>query len=188
MALDTLRVESPETAGFKKIAAACMPNDGADSTFGRFCGRGGLLCSNCGKEPTVRRKKVIAILTALLVVSGVWLFFNPPGRFGWGCYAYTTYGSIPRPVSDLQVRCDGAVRTVDKTHDLAYDHVRWLLDPMPEILIVGTGWDGVTVPRSEVKNLQGCEVEVLETGDALDRYNRLKREGRKVAIHVHSTC
>ncbi len=123
-----------------------------------------------------------------LALAVAWPCINPPGRFGICFFALTTYGSIPRPIEDLQVRCDGATRSIEKTHSLKYEHVAWLLEPAPEVLIIATGWDGVAIPEARIEEISMCEVKVLKTGEAVRLYNRLKGQGRRVAIHVHSTC
>ena len=73
-------------------------------------------------------KKLITVLVVMAVLSTFWLLGNPPGRFGWCCYAYSTYGSCPRPISDFQVRADGSTRKVPKTHQLSFEQIKWLLD------------------------------------------------------------
>jgi hypothetical protein len=88
----------------------------------------------------------------------------------------------------MQVRPDGAIRKIAKTHQLSLNHVQWLLDAKPEVLIVAIGWDGVTDPESRIREYRECEVHILRNRDAIELYNRLKRSGRKVAIHYHSTC
>lgn len=134
-----------------------------------------------------RRKLVVTGGVALALIAG-WLFYNPPGAFGVCTFGLTTYGAIPRLVSDLQIRCDGEVRPISKTHDLELKHVEWLLDPQPEVLIIATGWHGATQVAPSVMDLTECEVITLPSNEAGVLYNKLKQEGRKVAIHYHSTC
>ena len=118
----------------------------------------------------------------------VWLAANPPGRFGWCCYAYTTYGVFPRPISDFQVRADGSTRKVGKTHQLTFEQIQWLLTPVPDVLIIALGWDGVTTPDDRIRQYQGCPIHFLRNKEATELFNRLKRDGKRVAIHYHSTC
>ena len=131
-----------------------------------------------------RRTRVLLLVLGVAVV--LWFVVNPPGRFGRCTFAWTTYNSIPRVLSDVQVRSDGELRSVPKTHALTDQQVQWLLDPMPEVLIIGTGWDGMVHP--DLSNVPGCEVTQLKTPDAVRLYNRLKKSGKRVAIHLHSTC
>ena len=135
-----------------------------------------------------RKRKLITVLVAITAFATAWLVANPPGRFGWCCYGYTTYGACPRPISDLQIRADGSVRKVTKTHQLAFEEVEWLLDSKPEVLIIALGWDGVTTPDDRIRECRGCETHLLKNEKAIDLFNRLKRAGKRVAIHYHSTC
>jgi hypothetical protein len=134
------------------------------------------------------KKKITAVLVVIAAFSAVWLYANPPGRFGWCCFAYTTYGACPRPISDFQVRADGGIRNVDKTHQLAFEQIQWLLDPKPDVLIIALGWDGVTTPDRRIQEYDGCELHILKNQEAIELFNRLKRAGKRVAIHYHSTC
>ena len=136
----------------------------------------------------MKKKRGLIFGACFAIILVGWFFLNPPGRFGFCMFGLTTYGCIPHPASDLQVRCDGTTRSVEKTHALKLEHVLWLLDPMPSILIIGIGWDGAVHPLEQVKDLKDCEVRILNTGEAIEEYDRLKSEGERVAIHVHSTC
>lgn len=136
----------------------------------------------------MNKKRLAFIGTALLLLLAVWTLVNPPGRFGICGFGYTVYGVIPYPASDLQVRCDGASRTVEKIHSLSLEEVKWLLEPPPEVLIIATGWSGVTKVGDGIRKIEGCEVKILETGEARELFNTLKAKGVRVAIHYHSTC
>jgi hypothetical protein len=134
------------------------------------------------------KRRLIALLVVMVVVSTIWLLTNPPGRFGWCCFGYSTYSACPRPISDFQVRVDGSTRKVPKTHLLTFAQIEWLLDPKPEVLIIALGWDGMTTPEERIRQYKGCEVHCLENPEAIALFNRLKRSGKQVAIHYHSTC
>ncbi|MBI3922823.1 MAG: hypothetical protein HY318_15490 [Armatimonadetes bacterium] len=134
------------------------------------------------------RKTTIVICIAVVLLISLWLITNPPGRFGKCGFAFTTYNSVPRIVTDMQIRCDGKFRKVEKTHDLGYSEIEWLLMPPPEVLILSTGWSAKVVPAENIRETIPCEVHLLPTGKAIEEFNRLKREGRRVAIHLHSTC
>jgi len=133
------------------------------------------------------KRKVAALVLVVLLLVG-WIVGNPPGRFGWSRFGLTVYNCLPRPISDLQIRSDGRLRTVTKTHDLTLEAVQWLLEPKPEFLIIAIGWDGVTRPAAEIAALQQCQVKILKSGEALKLFNQLKKAGKLVAIHYHSTC
>jgi hypothetical protein len=135
-----------------------------------------------------RTRKWRYLLIAACVSAIVWAAINPPGLFGLSGFGFTAYGCRPFIISDVQVRADGASRTCQKTHDLQLEDIRWLLQPQPEILIIGTGWNGIVEVAEAVRELPGIDVRILKSGQAKELYNRLKRAGKKVAIHYHSTC
>src|SRR5678815_1254730 len=106
--------------------------------------------------------KLIAVLVVSAVLSTIWLIANPPARFGWCCYACSTYSSCPRLISDFQVCGDGTTRKVTKTHQLSFEQIEWLLDSKPEVLIIALGWDGVTTPDDRIRLHKGCEIHILK--------------------------
>ena len=134
------------------------------------------------------RKKLIITLSVVAVLLGVWMFVNPPGRFGWCCYGYSTFNALPKPVADFQVRADGTMRDVAKTHALSFENIEWLLEAKPEVLIIATGWDGYVSPDKKIRALNECDIHILRNKEAIELFNRLKKSGKRVAIHYHSTC
>ena len=137
-------------------------------------------------RPKTRRWLLVLIAACVLTVS--WVTVNRPGRFGLCRFGFTVYSCRPFIVSDVQIRADGASRTVDKSHDLQMETLSWLLTPEPEILIIGTGWEGATEVARAVRELPGVDVRILKSGAARDLYNRFRRTGKRVAIHYHATC
>lgn len=135
-----------------------------------------------------RRKKLLYVVGAVLILLSIWLLVNPPGTFGFCRFGITTYNCIPYPTSDIQVRADGEMRRVQKTHNLQLTAVEWLLDPKPNVLIISTGWHGVVKVQQAITEIKQCNVELMKTGDAIRRFRELRKQGKKVAIHIHSTC
>ena len=135
-----------------------------------------------------RRRYFVRLLPIMIICFVVWVIANPRERFGWCCFALTTYDTIPRPIADYQVRSDGEVRSVSKTHAISLATVEWLLESSPQMLIIGTGWNGVAKADATVTDIDVCEVRILKTSEALTLFNRLKSSGIAVSIHVHSTC
>lgn len=66
-----------------------------------------------------------------------------------------------------------------------------LLDHDPVVVVLSQGQQGrlqvMPDTRGAVED-EGATVEVHRTGDAVDRYNALAREGEPVAALIHSTC
>jgi hypothetical protein len=74
-------------------------------------------------------------------------------------------------------------------HGLIVDDLRDVLDELPERLILGNGAHGRLQPHPAVIDelrRRGVEVEVLQTDDAVRRYNQL--DERRVAAALHLTC
>jgi hypothetical protein len=74
-------------------------------------------------------------------------------------------------------------------HSLAIDDLRDVLDELPPRLVLGCGAHGRLRPDPAVieeLRRRGVEVEVLETGDAVRRYNEL--DERRTAAALHLTC
>ncbi len=69
--------------------------------------------------------------------------------------------------------------------------VEELLDHDPDTVVLSRGQQGrlqVTAEAVDLIEEHDAEVEILETGAAVDRYNELAAEGRAVAALIHSTC
>jgi hypothetical protein len=76
-------------------------------------------------------------------------------------------------------------------HRLDQTDISDIIDNRPEILVVGTGYAGrMHVPESTRKAVSnhGIRLEVENTNSAVRIFNRLHKEGRKVAGAFHLTC
>jgi hypothetical protein len=132
------------------------------------------------------KKKWWVFLGITIAILAAWIACNPSGGFGFARYAFTVFNRVPRPITDFQVRADGNIRRIAKTHDLNYETVAWLFDEKPELVIVAIGWDGVVEPDERIR--ASSLVRVLKNKEAVELFNQLKRSGKRVAIHYHSTC
>ncbi len=135
------------------------------------------------------RKRILVVAAAVLVVLvAAWVALNPCGRFGISNGVLTTYNRVPLPLVDLQVRGDGALRLVGKTHAISAEQLAWLATPAPEVVIIAAGWEGDVRGVARPPALLGTRILTLPTGEALKLFNSLRGQGVRVAIHVHSTC
>jgi len=79
-----------------------------------------------------------------------------------------------------------------KGHLLSEEMVRRVLDYGVDILIIGTGILGaIQVPaqvRQFLRNKGVTAVMIQKTPEACLTFNRLYREGKKVALLAHGTC
>jgi hypothetical protein len=74
-------------------------------------------------------------------------------------------------------------------HGLVLEDLEEVLDELPERLVVGTGAYGQMRPDPstlEQLRARGIEVEVLRTGEAVQRYGEL--DPRRTAVALHLTC
>ena len=74
-------------------------------------------------------------------------------------------------------------------HGLVLEDLAEVLDELPERLLVGTGAYGRIRPDPgalEALRARGVDVEVLPTGEAVERYRQL--DPRKTAAALHLTC
>ena len=86
-------------------------------------------------------------------------------------------------------RVDDAWRRVEG-HRLSLGDVAQILDKKPEILIIGTGADGVMAVPEKVKaeiEAKGVKVLAKRTGDACKEYNELA-PSKNVIAALHLTC
>ena len=77
------------------------------------------------------------------------------------------------------------------THEIGDWEKKLLVSGKPEIILIANGWDGVLKVRPEIKKEikdKGIELKVLLTNQAVEEYNRLTREGKKVNALIHTTC
>jgi hypothetical protein len=78
-----------------------------------------------------------------------------------------------------------------ESHSLAIADVAGIVAAKPDILVIGTGYFGrMTVPDATRRHLeaQGIEVRQLRTGKAVQEFNRLQTEPRRIAAALHLTC
>lgn len=77
-------------------------------------------------------------------------------------------------------------------HHLVGDfEVEELLANQPEVIIIGNGQSGVLKVSDRIRvrvETAGAEFIVLETPEAIEKYNQLTGKGKKVNCLVHTTC
>jgi hypothetical protein len=135
------------------------------------------------------RRARIVLLVLVGVASGGWVTANQSGRFGISGFGLTTYSRLPLPAVDLQVRSDATLRWVTKSHDVDATTLAWLTsEQKPDVLIIALGWRGAMRTPDNLEASLGIPFIALPTDKALSLYNSLRDAGKRVAIHVHSTC
>jgi hypothetical protein len=95
---------------------------------------------------------------------------------------------------DLMILPDGTILHPwwRKTgHTLSLTDIQEIIAATPDILVIGTGSPGMMQPEQtlsgELKS-RGIATKVMPTKDAVQEYNDLHEQGRKVAACFHLTC
>ena len=76
-------------------------------------------------------------------------------------------------------------------HSLCVADLESVIAAKPSVVVIGRGAYGVMkVPKETCEALtkEGIEVEVLKTGDAVERFNELVQRGLNAAAALHLTC
>ena len=78
-----------------------------------------------------------------------------------------------------------------KGHSLVIEDIKRILDKKPEIIIIGTGYDGgMDIPLETKKLIESLGIELIsrKTTEAVKTYNKLSAEGKNVIGAFHLTC
>ena len=134
-------------------------------------------------------KKIIVVVAVVVVLITAWVGLNPIGRFGFCRLGLLVYSAIPFPGVDLVIHANGlpALRG-SKAHFVGFAEIEPLLRERPDVLIIGTGYDNMVQVEKEILDMSAVQVLPLPTPQAVRRYNELRREGKRVAAIIHSTC
>lgn len=113
-------------------------------------------------------------------------------------YGLTMYKGIPIVFFDVLFFPDGTFRLVDKKHDFNVRDQAFLLRLEADIIIIGKGAYGLG-GRGFYKQAinqfvynphtrRGAQLIILNTPEACQVFDRLKREGKNVLFVLHNTC
>ena len=86
-------------------------------------------------------------------------------------------------------RVDDAWRRIEG-HKLSLSDIAQILEKKPEILVIGTGADGVmNVPADVTASIEAKGIRVIakKTGDACEDYNQMS-PSKNVIAALHLTC
>ncbi len=79
----------------------------------------------------------------------------------------------------------------EKSHLFQKKDVESFLDKKPETVIFGTGEQGIAKLSEELEDFLGglgIEMIIESTDKAIENYNQVKKEGKKVVAFLHLTC
>lgn len=101
---------------------------------------------------------------------------------------------------DIVIHTDNRVENRDKnlsrkkygtSHVLSAEEIEKLLDENPEIIVVGRGQsDMLKVGEDAARLLSTKNIDLIDspTPEAVEEFNKLKDQGKKLAAIIHVTC
>ena len=78
-----------------------------------------------------------------------------------------------------------------EAHVLHVEDLDEVIAARPEVLVIGTGYYGrMQVPQAtlDALQLQGIDVQMARTSEAVAEFNRLRRDSARIAAALHLTC
>ncbi len=138
-----------------------------------------------------RKKRAIVRWIIIIMLILIWFSINPPLRFGVHCFGITVYSGVPFPVGDVTVYANGlAWFRSTKSREITNDEIRRLLgtkeDAFPDVIVIGTGYEGDVKVAGDVLIEFRIAIEAHETPEAIKRFNELRSQGKRVAAIIHS--
>jgi hypothetical protein len=122
----------------------------------------------------------VSVSATVLPVSAIW-----PGGVRFATFGFTVIGALPVPAFDVIISPRGVPRFRIKSHRVTRaDAIAAKGDA--EELIVAIGWNEAVQLDADAAALPG--VRQLATGAAVERFETLRRQGKRVALLLHSTC
>lgn len=76
-------------------------------------------------------------------------------------------------------------------HELMIDDFTEIINSHPEIIVIGTGADGVVdVPNEIAEFIESKKIKLIveKTAEACLTYNSLLKKGKKIGAFLHNTC
>lgn len=76
-------------------------------------------------------------------------------------------------------------------HSLAVEDIQDIINQKPEIIVIGMGYNGIMdVPLETKKYIESLGIKVItqKTTEAVNTYNKLLKDGRKLIGAFHLTC
>jgi len=93
--------------------------------------------------------------------------------------------------SDMTVWWDGKVEYREKSHEFGMDEFLRLLEREPEIIIIGTGIEGIVkVPEEVDQEAENKGVEIFKdtSPKAAEMFNGFIADSKRAVVVLHSTC
>jgi len=100
-------------------------------------------------------------------------------------------------VHDVLILPDGTVKEREPSkarfgsHKIVWDDVTKIVNEQPQVIVIGTGASGLTKLSEDagIKLRQAnINLVVLPSSKAVEKFNQLTQEGKRVAALIHITC
>jgi len=146
----------------------------------------------------ISRWIVIGLIGISVISLGISIAINFNKGITYNKYGLTVYKGIPIPFLDVMIYEDGSFRLVDKKHVFNKRDQMTILTKCTDILLIGSGAEGKggrgfpeNKPVQFIFNTNTggmTQVIILQTPEACQVYNRLKKENKNVTFILHNTC
>jgi hypothetical protein len=95
--------------------------------------------------------------------------------------------------SDVFVYWNGKIENaeMDVRHLLTLKRARNILEKKPDVLLVGSGHDGYFEVSDEVMHVcqnKKIQLIVMPTPEAIEKFNELVNQDKKIIAFIHVTC
>jgi len=129
---------------------------------------------------------LILLLVALAILMLIWISVNPSKKFGVHVFGFTIYDRVPIPYFDIKIHADGSFSLREKSHLIQESEIKEILNERPDVLVIGTGYNEI-VQVNKISDLN-ANIEIINTEEAIARFNGLKEQNKKVVAILHTTC
>ena len=94
---------------------------------------------------------------------------------------------------DIEIRSTGEILSWQRKqgHIISFDDIERAIRENPEIIVIGTGYSGVAEVDEEIKKelpIRKINLIIEKTTDAVEIFNSLIKENKKVIGLFHLTC
>jgi VanZ family protein len=140
---------------------------------------------------------LVSVLSLGLISLSISALKHRNDNIVYNSYGLTVYKGIPIPFFDILIYSDGTFRLVDKKHFFNQRDRDLLLQQKSDIIVIGSGADGLGGKGfSDSRHLflfnkwsgTGTQVIIQKNSEAIQTFNRLKSEKKKVIFVIHNTC
>jgi len=143
------------------------------------------------------RNITLGLLAAAILVQGYFFIKYRDDNIMYNKYGLTIYKGIPIPFFDIMIYQNGFFRPVDKKHYFNLRDQDFFFQKKTDIILIASGAYGkggrgfsdnrhLFLFNHHLEN--GTQIIIQKNAEAIQTFNRLKREGKRVLFILHNTC